>query len=128
MLPDHTSGSLLPALPVLATQLNRCIPAPCTQVEANWVPQHNQPRCGHIKDNGWGRSFNTGIFAVRNREAGKSVLRGWRDAMLDSEHTSITVVERAVSKQGQGKARQASKQAQYGGSYVVECSTILDAI
>lgn len=61
-----------------------------------WKPQHNQPRCGHIAGNSWGRAFNTGIFFVRNREAGRNLLRRWRDAMLDSERTTITVVERAV--------------------------------
>lgn len=103
----------------------------------DWKPQHNQPRCGHVAGNAWGRSFNTGeharaglppagasrarapatsapdspaprapagIFAVRNREAGKAVLRRWRDALLDSEHTHVTVVERAVSSPAAGGA------------------------
>lgn len=29
-------------------------------VEEAWQPRHNQPRCGHIPGNGWGRAFNTG--------------------------------------------------------------------
>lgn len=29
-------------------------------VEQAWQPRHNQPRCGHIPGNGWGRAFNTG--------------------------------------------------------------------
>ncbi|KAL4447981.1 hypothetical protein ABPG75_005200 [Micractinium tetrahymenae] len=69
------------------------------QVEVEWQPRHNQPRCGHVAGNAWGRSFNTGIFAVRNREAGKAVLRKWRDALLDNEHTHFTVVERATGKE-----------------------------
>lgn len=29
-------------------------------VEEAWRPGHNQPRCGHVPGNGWGRAFNTG--------------------------------------------------------------------
>jgi hypothetical protein len=52
------------------------------EVEAAWAPQHNQPRCGHIPGNTWGRAYNSGIFAVRNNEAGRRMLRLWRDRML----------------------------------------------
>ena len=55
------------------------------EVEAAWRPQHNQPRCGHVPGNIWGRAYNTGVFAVRNREAGRRLLRLWRDLVLGPE-------------------------------------------
>lgn len=50
-----------------------------------------QPRCGHIPGNGWGRAFNTGIFAVRNRKAGKLLLTRWRDLLLDPQKSTTVV-------------------------------------
>lgn len=50
-----------------------------------------QPRCGHIPGNSWGRAFNTGIFAVRNRQAGKLLLTKWRDLLLDPQQSSVVV-------------------------------------
>ncbi|KAI3434762.1 hypothetical protein D9Q98_002822 [Chlorella vulgaris] len=61
------------------------------KLEDSWKAGHMQPRCGHIPGNGWGRAFNTGIFAVRNREAGKLLLTRWRDLLLDPQKsTTVT--------------------------------------
>ena len=30
------------------------------RTEAAWAPGHNQPRCGHVPGNIWGRAYNTG--------------------------------------------------------------------
>ncbi|KAI7836257.1 hypothetical protein COHA_009847 [Chlorella ohadii] len=57
-------------------------------VEEAWRPGHNQPRCGHVPGNGWGRAFNTGIFAARNRPAAKRLLEQWRDLLLDPKRTT----------------------------------------
>jgi len=60
------------------------------EVEAAWQPGHNQPRCGHVPGNGWGRAFNTGVFAMRNRPASTQLLEDWRDA-LENGPTSFQV-------------------------------------
>ena len=57
----------------------------------DWAPRHNQPRCGHVAGNSWGRAFNTGIFAVRNRAAGRQLLALWRDFLLDPERSTVVV-------------------------------------
>jgi len=61
------------------------------QLEKGWVREHQQPRCGHIPGNIWGRAYNTGIFAVRNRPAGRRLLEKWRDYLLDPAKTSVEV-------------------------------------
>lgn len=65
-------------------------------MEAAWAPAHNEPRCGHIPGNVWGRAYNTGIFAVRNRPAGKRTLQAWRDLLLDPQHTTKVRCERVM--------------------------------
>ncbi|KAL4446836.1 hypothetical protein ABPG77_008080 [Micractinium sp. CCAP 211/92] len=57
------------------------------EVELAWQPEHNQPRCGHIPGNVWGRAYNTGVFAVRNRPAARRLLELWRDKLLAPEQT-----------------------------------------
>ena len=60
-------------------------------IEAAWQPAHNQPRCGHIAGNVWGRAWNTGVFAVRNRPSTLATLAKWRDLLLDPARSSVTV-------------------------------------
>ena len=60
-------------------------------IEAAWQPGHNQPRCGHIAGNVWGRAYNTGVFAVRNRPGALGTLAKWRDLLLDPARSSVTV-------------------------------------
>ncbi|KAL4434049.1 hypothetical protein ABPG75_000490 [Micractinium tetrahymenae] len=62
------------------------------EVEVAWQPGHNQPRCGHIPGNIWGRAYNTGkraCFAVRNRPAARRLLELWRDMLLAPEHSVV---------------------------------------
>ncbi|PRW57844.1 glycosyltransferase family 77 [Chlorella sorokiniana] len=59
-------------------------------VEEQWAPGHQQPRCGHIPGNIWGRAYNTGIFVARNCPTSHALLAAWRDALLDPSRTITT--------------------------------------
>lgn len=59
-------------------------------VEQQWAPGHQQPRCGHIPGNIWGRAYNTGVFVMRNRPASHALLAAWRDALIDPSRTTTT--------------------------------------
>ena len=60
-VPWHEPASLRASVRPLLPAPTR--PPARPQTEAAWQPVHNQPRCGHITGNHWGRSFNTGGWA-----------------------------------------------------------------
>ena len=71
-------------------------------MEAEWKPWHNQPRCGHVAKNTWGRAFNTGIFAVRNNPETLKLLALWRDFLQDPERLQVRVRWRGALVLGWG--------------------------
>lgn len=60
------------------------------RVEDEWKEHNDEPRCGHIPGNGYGRAFNTGMFAARNTLAARAILRGWADMLTDPKHEHHT--------------------------------------
>lgn len=79
--------------------------AAALQTEELQLPRNNNPRCGHIAGNVWGRALNSGVFVLRNRPPVKKALHRWHQILTDPSQAIHTVGAGVCCGSGSGGGR-----------------------